>query len=78
MQRRTITGIYTTNGQIRFQGTIRVGRKLPLRNRTALPFRVVLPDASSNPVFKTFGVLRLPKRLARQIAESPTFSVLNA
>jgi hypothetical protein len=78
MIKRTITGIYTTDGQIRFHGTIRVGRKLPLRNRTALRFRVVLPDAASNPVFKTFGALRLPKRLARQIAESPTFSALNA
>jgi len=78
MQQRTITGIYTTNGQIRFHGIIRVGRKLALRNRTPLPFRVVLPDVSSNPIFNTFGVLRLPKRLARQIAESPSFSVLNA
>lgn len=78
MQQRTLTGIDTTNGEIRFHGTIRVGRKLPLRNRTSLPFRVVLPDVSSNPVFTTFGVLRLLKHLARQLAESPTFSVLNA
>ena len=72
----TISGLYE-NGTIRFHSTLKLGRKLPLRNRTLLRFRVELP-AGPHTAWNTFGLLRVPKRLARLIAESPEFSVLNS
>jgi len=72
---RTINGVYE-NGVIRFRSTtIKLGRRLPLRNRTILHFRLELPPPSV--ALQTFGILRVPKRLARLVAESPDFSVLN-
>lgn len=73
--RRTISGIYE-NGAIRFRSTLKLGRKLPLRNRTLIHFIVELPGRRSV-AMETFGILRVPKRLARLVAESPEFSVLN-
>lgn len=75
MAKRTISGIYE-NGAIRFHTTMKLGRKLPLRNHTRLRFIVELP-MRHNVVGDTFGLLRVPKHLARLVAESPEFSVLN-
>ena len=74
--KRTITGIYD-EGTIRFRN-MKLGRKLPLRNHTVLRFTVELPKAGRRSAFDTFGILRVPKRLARAIAESPAFSLLNS
>ena len=76
MTKKTIGGIYE-NGTIQFHGTVKLGRKLPLRNRTRMRFTVELVDPD-DPVLKTRGILRISKRLARQIIESPEFSVLNS
>ena len=73
--RKTISGMYE-NGAIRFRGTVKLGRKLPLRNHTPIRFIVELPGTRSV-AMQTFGILRVPKRLARLVAESPEFSVLN-
>ena len=73
--KKTINGIYD-NGVIRFHSSIKLGRKLPLRNRTPIRFIVELPGTRSV-AMETFGILRVPKRLARLVAESPEFSVLN-
>ena len=75
MTKKTIDGIYE-NGTIRFRGTVKLGRKLPLRNHTPIRFIVELPGSRSV-AMETFGMLRVPKRLARLVAESPEFSVLN-
>ena len=72
---RTINGVYH-NGEIRFHTTLKLGRKLPLPNRTALRFRIEVPETAH--ALRSFGLLRVPKRLARLIAESPEFSVLNS
>ena len=73
---RTVNGIYE-NGTIRFPSAIRLGRKLPLRNHTVLHFRLELPKGLASVALQTFGILRVPKRLARLVAESPEFSALN-
>jgi len=73
---RTVNGIYE-NGTIRFRSTVKLGRKLPLRNQTVLHFRLELPSSPSI-ALQTFGILRVPKRLARLVAESPALSVLNS
>ena len=73
--RKTIRGVYE-NGTIRFRGTVKLGRKLPLRNHTPIRFIVELPGTRSV-AMQTFGILRVSKRLARLVAESPDFSVLN-
>ena len=74
--KKMLSGIYE-NGTIRFPGTINVGRKLPLRNRTRVRFIVELPTKRSV-AMETFGIIRVPKRLARLIAESPEFSILSS
>ena len=73
---RMINGVYE-NGTIRFRA-VKLGRKLPLRNRTVLHFRLELPKGPASIALQTFGILRVPKRLARLVAESPEFSVLNS
>ena len=75
MTKRTISGIYE-NGTIRFHTTMKLGRKLPLRNHTRLRFLIELPTRRAT-ALATFGLIRVPKRLARLVAESPEFSVLN-
>lgn len=70
--KKTISATYE-NGAIRFHDTIRLKRKLPLRNHTRLRFTIILPSTAES----TFGLLKVPKRLARLVAESPEFSVLN-
>lgn len=73
---KTITGIYA-NGAIRFPSPLKLGRKLPLRNGTRMRFNVGFPWESDS-ILATHGIIRVPKRLARLIAESDEFSVLNS
>lgn len=76
MATKTLSGIYD-NGTIQFHTTIKLGRKLPLRNRTRVRFMVEWPRRRGA-VIESFGMIRVPKRLARLIAESPEFSVLDS
>ncbi|MBI3319193.1 MAG: hypothetical protein HYZ89_01205 [Candidatus Omnitrophica bacterium] len=75
MKTKIVSGIYE-NGTIRLHTTIKVGRKLSLRNQARVRFLLEFPTQRST-AFQTFGILRVSKRLARLIAESPEFSVLN-
>ena len=72
-----VSGMYE-NGKIRFRTTVKLGRKLPLPNHTRLVFKLELPRTSRGTAWESFGLIRVPKRLARLIAESPEFSVLNS
>jgi hypothetical protein len=74
--RKAVSAVYE-NGVIRFVGTIKLGRKLPLRNHTRLRLTVDIPRIS-NPVLDTFGIIRVPKRIARWAAESPELSLSSA
>ncbi|OGX38877.1 MAG: hypothetical protein A3C53_04115 [Omnitrophica WOR_2 bacterium RIFCSPHIGHO2_02_FULL_68_15] len=70
-------GIYE-NGTIRFPRTVvRLGKHLPLPNRSRLSFTIVFP-AKPSVAAQTFGILRAPKRIARLIAESPELSLWNS
>ncbi len=73
--RQTINGVHE-NRTNHFLGTVKLGRKLPLRNHTPIRFIVELPGTRSV-AMQTFGILRVPKRLARLVAESDEFSILN-
>ena len=74
---QTVPAVYE-NGTIQFRSTVKLNRKLPLRNHTILHFRLELPPQRRSVALQTFGILRVPKRLARLVAESPQFSVLNS
>jgi hypothetical protein len=76
MPKETIDAIYE-NGTLRFHTTIRLSRKLPLKNRTRLRCTLELPT-TARPSMRSFGLLRTSKRVARLIAESPEFSVLGS
>ena len=76
MSSNKVSGIYE-NGVIHFHSTVRLGRKLPLRNRTRLMFTLELPR-ERDPVVATAGIIHVPKRIARLIIESPEFSVVNS
>ena len=75
MTKKVLSAIYE-NGTIRIHSTVKLGRKLPLRERSRVRLTLELPEKPS-PVLESFGIIKVPKRWVRRIAESPEFSVWN-